>query len=413
MRDFSYKKDDLYCEDLKVEDIAKKYGTPLYLYSHNAFKNNYLEINDAFVSIQKLICFSVKANSNLTILKNLVGLGAGLDIVSGGELKRALAAGCPGEKIVFAGVGKRKDEIKDAIEAGIKMFNVESFPELMRINEIAQSLGTVAKVSLRVNPDVDPKTHKYITTGKKENKFGLDFEIALHVFEQSRDLKSIEIIGIHCHVGSQITEDRPFLEALDRVKEFLDSLRAARFNISVFNFGGGLGIVYKDEQPQTAREFADKVLPHLKGLGVKEVIFEPGRYIAGNSGILVSEVQYIKESGSKTFVIVDAAMNDLMRPALYEAYHEIIAVHKTGSYRNVDIVGPICESGDFFSKDRKLDIVAEGDFIAIMSAGAYGFTMASNYNTRPRAAEVLVRDGAFQLIRKRETVEDLLVAELV
>ncbi len=411
MSDFSYKNDELYCEQLKVADLAQKFGTPLYLYSYNAFKNHYLELAEAYSSLNNLICFSVKANSNIYILKNLVDLGAGLDIVSGGELQRALKAGCPADKIVFAGVGKKKDEIRDALKAGIKMFNVESYPELLRINDIAGQLGVEGRVSLRVNPDVDPKTHKYITTGKKENKFGLDFEIAHNIFEKSRKFKHVKIIGIHCHVGSQITQDTPFIKALDRVKGFLDHIYEEGFDIEAFNFGGGLGIVYKDENPQTAQEFAQKVIPLLKGLKVKETIFEPGRYIAGNSGILVTEVQYIKKSGPKTFVIVDAAMNDLMRPVLYEAYHAMGAVKKSGERMNADIVGPICESGDFFAKEREIDVVGEGAFIAIMSAGAYGFSMASNYNTRPRPAEVLVKGDTPQLIRHRETVDDLMAQE--
>lgn len=408
MSDFTYRHGELFCEDIKISDIVQEFGTPLYIYSYNAFKNHFLEIYDAFGAINKLVCFSVKANSNLSILKSLVDLGAGLDIVSGGELVRALKAGCPAERIVFAGVGKLNQEIRDALAAGIKMFNVESWPELERINHIAEELGCVAQVSLRVNPDVDPKTHTYITTGKKENKFGLDFEIARNVFEQSRNLKGVQIIGIHCHVGSQITTVDPFLEALSRVKTFLEDLRGAGFDIRVFNFGGGLGIVYKDETPQTAQEFAQAVVPVLASLKVEEVVFEPGRYIAGNSGILVTEVQYIKQSGPKTFVIVDAAMNDLMRPALYQAYHAIGAIKKGERMMHADVVGPVCESGDFFAKDRELDEVKSGDVLAIMSAGAYGFTMSSNYNTRPRVAEVMVKQGRAQLIRKRETVEQLL-----
>ncbi|OED39037.1 diaminopimelate decarboxylase [PVC group bacterium (ex Bugula neritina AB1)] len=414
MVNFQYKNDgEMYCEDVPLSSLTEKFGTPLYVYSSSSLKQNYLDLYEAYKEINPLICFSVKANSNIHILKKLVDLGSGLDIVSEGELYRALKAGCPPEKIVFAGVGKKTSEIEKALESNIKMFNVESYPELARINDIAKRMNTKAPVCLRVNPDVDPKTHRYITTGKKENKFGLDFELAIDIFKKSRTMDHIDLQGIHCHVGSQITEVSPFFKALEAVKGFLEQLASEGFEIPVFNFGGGIGITYKDERPQKPKEIAKQLLPCLKNLNVKEFIFEPGRYIAGNSGVLVTQVQYIKKSPPKTFVIVDSAMNDLLRPSLYQAYHHVVALKKHSQKLKADIVGPICESADAFTVEREIDLVEQNDHVVILSAGAYAFSMASNYNTRPRAAEVLVDGENYELIRRRETYEDLIAQEII
>jgi diaminopimelate decarboxylase len=408
---FDYKENELYCEDIKVLDIAKKVETPFYLYSYKTMKEHFEKLKNAFAEINPLICFSVKSNSNLNILKELVALGAGLDIVSGGELYRALKAGVDASKIVYAGVGKRDKEIRSALEADIKMFNVESYAELIVINEIAESMQKIANISLRINPDVDPKTHKYITTGKKENKFGLDFDMALNVFEQSKELKNINIKGIHAHIGSQITQSAPFITALRKLSEFIKNLRERNFEIDILNLGGGLGIIYNEEKPLTPKEFADNVISLIKEIGAKEVIFEPGRFIVGNAGILVTKVEYIKESGSKVFVIVDSGMNDLVRPSLYEAYHKIERLELKNDKIKCDIVGPICESGDSFAKDREISKVKRADYLAIMSAGAYGFTMASNYNSRCRPSELVVKDGKVMEIKKREVYEDLIKGE--
>ncbi len=409
---FEYKKNELYCEDLKIADIAKKYGTPLYLYSYKSIKENFSTLKNAFKEINPLICFSVKSNSNVNILRELINLGAGLDIVSGGELFRAGKAGADMNKVVYAGVGKTEAEIIMALEKSIKLFNVESEPELELINEIAKKLGKKANVCFRINPDVDPKTHKYITTGKKENKFGLDFDLGIKLFKKADDFKSVKIKGIHLHIGSQIIEAKPFVDALNKAGEFIKKIRALGRDIEILNLGGGFGIVYKDEKPQSLDEIAKQMIPIIKEIKAKEVVFEPGRFIVGNAGVLITQVQYVKTNGEKKFAIVDSAMNDLIRPSLYDAYHNIIAVDKNNDKCVYDIVGPICESGDIFAKDRELSCVNKGDFLAIMSAGAYGFSMSSNYNSRCRAAEVLVRDGKANVIRKREAYEDLIRAEL-
>ncbi|MBU0650733.1 diaminopimelate decarboxylase [bacterium] len=411
MHDFVYKNNELYCEDIKVADIAKEIGTPFFLYSYNTIKDHFTKYQKAFKEIDPLICYSVKACSNLTVLKELVSLGAGLDIVSGGELFRALKAGCEPSKIVYAGVGKTEPEIRYALENKIKMFNVESYAELDVINQIAKDMNVTAEISLRVNPDVDPKTHTYITTGKKENKFGLDFDMAYNIFLKSANMKNVCIKGIHCHIGSQITQAQPFADALDKLDEFLSNLRNSNFDIEILNLGGGLGIIYDEEKPQTPKEFADFIVSYIKKLNVHEIIFEPGRFIVGNAGILVTQVQYLKDNSEKLFVIVDAGMNDLIRPTLYQAYHKIDALKLKDEKIICDVVGPICESGDYFAKERQLTQVRRGDLMAIFSAGAYGFTMSSNYNSRRRSAEVLVKDGSFRVIRQRETYEDLVKGE--
>jgi diaminopimelate decarboxylase len=372
-----------------------------------------MKLKEAFRSIDPLICFSVKANSNLALLKALVDKGAGLDIVSGGELFRALRAGCPARKIVYASVGKTDREIEEAISRGILFFNVESLPELENINNIAKKLNRVTNVAIRINPDVEPKTHKFITTGKITNKFGIDFNSAYKILCMRNRFPSINICALHIHIGSQITESAPFVAAITKVTKFIRRLKNAGIELEYLNIGGGLGIIYDKETPQTAQKFANKVLPLLKKTRLK-IIMEPGRFIVGNAGILVTKVLYVKRTPKKKFVIVDGGMNDLIRPALYGAYHSILPLKaKAGAQEKVDIVGPICESGDFFAKERKLPKVKEGDYLAIMSSGAYGFSMSSNYNSRLRAEEILVVKEKVFVIRKREGYEDLIRNEIV
>jgi diaminopimelate decarboxylase len=417
MHEFRYRKNQLYCEDVRVEDLARKFGTPLYVYSYHTLIDHFLKLKAAFKAIDPLICFSVKSNSNLAILRALVDKGAGLDIVSGGELFRALQAGCPAERIVYASVGKTDPEIEQAIRRRILFFNVESVAELENINRIAKRLNRVAQVAIRINPDVEPKTHRYITTGKLTNKFGIDFKNAYQILLVRRALTHVRISGLHLHIGSQITQSAPFVAAISKMTAFIARLRKKGITLEYLNIGGGLGIVYNKEAPQTAVHFAEKVIPLLKKTGLR-IILEPGRFIVGNAGILVTKIQYIKNTPRKRFVIVDAGMNDLIRPALYDAYHQILPLRSQGhkvtrTQERVDVVGPICESGDFFAKNRKLPKVKEGEILAVMSAGAYGFSMASNYNSRKRCAEVLVvKDKTFE-IRKRESEEDLIRHERV
>ncbi|TRZ50142.1 diaminopimelate decarboxylase [bacterium] len=415
MHEFKYVNNNLYCEKVKVADLAQKYGTPLYVYSYHTLLSHFLKIQDAFKSISPLICYSVKANSNLAILKALVDKGAGLDIVSGGELYHALQVGCPAEKIVYASVGKTDKEIEEAIRHKILFFNVESVPELENINRIAKSLGRIVQVAIRINPDVEPKTHKYITTGRLTNKFGIDFRAAEQILLLRRAFSHVRISGLHIHIGSQITESAPYVAAIGKIVDFVAKLRKKGIRLEYLNIGGGLGIIYDKETPQTAQKFAQKALPILKKTGLK-IIMEPGRFIVGNAGILVTKVLYVKSTPKKKFVIVDAGMNDLIRPALYDAYHQILTLHtKSGAQKaeKVDVVGPICESGDFFAKERKLPKVKAGDYLAVMSAGAYGFSMASNYNSRRRAEEVMVVKDQHFVIRKRETLEDLTRNEII
>jgi len=395
-------------------DLAKRFGTPLYIYSYKTIVEHYLKLKRAFLKIQPLICYSVKANSHLAILKILVKHGAGLDIVSGGELFRAIKAGCPAEKIVYASVGKTDREITEAIIYGILFFNVESEAELININRIAKRLKKVVQVAVRINPDIEPKTHRFITTGKITNKFGIDFKRAYKILLVKDKFSHLNICGLHIHIGSQITESAPYVFAIKRMVNFILQLRRKGINLAYLNIGGGLGIVYNKETPQTAQEFADKILPLLEESGLK-IILEPGRFIVGNAGILATRVLYIKDNPKKKFVIVDAGMNDLIRPALYGAYHQILPLFKSDlkGKEKVDIVGPICESADFFAKDRVMQKVKEGDFLAIMSAGAYGFSMASNYNSRLKPAEVLVKEDKAYLIRERESYTDLIDKEIV
>ncbi len=411
MHDFKFKNNKLYCENVKVEDLAKRFGTPLYIYSYHTLISHFTKLRDAFKSINPLICYSVKANSNLTILKALVEKGAGLDIVSGGELFRAQKAGCSPKKIVYASVGKTAHEIEEAIKAGILFFNVESYPELKNIQQIAKRLNKAVNVSLRINPDVEPKTHKYITTGKLTNKFGIDFKSAKQIILLAQAFSHLKVSGLHIHIGSQITKSEPYVAALKKVTAFIEELKEEGISLKYLNIGGGLGIIYDKETPQTAQRFSAKVLPLLKKTGLK-IIMEPGRFIVGNSGILVAKVLYIKNTPKKKFIIVDTGMNDLIRPALYEAYHAILPLNKIKGEEIADMVGPICESGDFIAKGRSLPKVKEGEYLAVMGAGAYGFSMSSNYNSRRRAEEVMVSKDKVFVIRKRESYEDLIRNEL-
>lgn len=407
MHHFEYKNGELHAEDVRVADLAAEHGTPLYVYSSATLRRHFEAFDSAFSELDRLTCYSVKANSNLSVLRLLGEMGAGMDIVSGGELHRALKAGVAPKKIVYSGVGKRREEIDAALDADILMFNVESRGELERISEAATAKGVTARISLRINPDVDPKTHPYISTGMKKNKFGLDMETSLLTYEQARDLPGLEPVGIDCHIGSQLTTIEPFLEALEKVLGFRDELAKKGIDIQYLDLGGGLGITYDEEEPPHPSEFGAALTKRLKGLPLT-VIFEPGRVIAGNAGMLVTEVVYTKTTPSKHFVIVDAAMNDLVRPSLYGSFHRIVEVKESGrSTRDADVVGPICESGDFLARDRELPDVQPGELLACLSAGAYGFTMSSNYNTRPRAAEILVDGNEAKVARRRENYEDM------
>jgi len=412
MHHFEMKNGTLFAEGVSVKELAKQFGTPLYVYSTATLKRHFQAFDSAFDSMEHLTCYSVKANSNLSVLRLLASLGAGMDIVSGGELYRALLAGVSAEKIVYSGVGKKPAEIAQALNAGILMFNVESVQELTRINEVALGLGKVAKVSFRINPDVDPKTHPYISTGMKKNKFGLSIESALDAYAMARDLPGIEAVGMDCHIGSQLTTIEPFLEALDKLMAFYEKLKGMNVNIRYLDLGGGLGIPYNEEEPPHPKEFGAALTKAMSGLPLK-VILEPGRVIVGNAGILVTEVLYTKQTPSKSFVIVDAAMNDLVRPSLYGSFHRIEEVAPQGRAAiDVDVVGPICESGDFLAKDRQLPEMRQGELLAVYSAGAYGFTMSSNYNTRTRAAEILVDGDKAIVARRRETYESLVAHEI-
>ncbi|MBM3255337.1 MAG: diaminopimelate decarboxylase [Candidatus Omnitrophica bacterium] len=408
MHEFKYSNRQLYCEKIRVEELALRFGTPLYVYSYHTLIGHYLKLKEAFKEIDPLICYSVKANSNLALLKALVDKGSGLDIVSGGELFRAIQVGCPAAKIVYASVGKTDREIEEALARGILFFNVESFPELENINRIASKLHKTASVAIRINPDVEPKTHKFITTGKITNKFGIDLKSAEKILLRCMSYPNVNISGLHIHIGSQITESAPFVAAITKMVDFIDRLKTKGLSIEYLNIGGGLGIIYDRESPQTAQKFAHKVLPLLKKTGLR-IILEPGRFIVGNAGILVTRVLYVKSTPKKKFVIVDAGMNDLIRPALYSAYHNILPLRAKEEARRekVDIVGPICESGDFIAKERRLPVVREGGYLAVMGTGAYGFSMSSNYNSRRRPQEVLVIKDKVFIIRKRESYSDL------
>ncbi|MDD5097329.1 MAG: diaminopimelate decarboxylase [Candidatus Omnitrophica bacterium] len=412
MHEFLYKNNQLYCENILAEKLAKTYGSPLYVYSYATLADHFIKLRNAFTALNPLICYSVKANSNLAILKALVNLGAGLDIVSGGELTRALKVGCSAKKIVYASVGKTDSEIARAISKGILFFNVESLPELININRIAQSLNKVTQVAIRINPDVEAKTHKFITTGKITNKFGIDLDSAYKILLMRGKFRYVRICGLHIHIGSQITQSEPFVAAIKKVSNFINKIKIKGVCLDYLNIGGGLGIIYDNENPQSAQIYANQITPLLKKTGLK-IIMEPGRFIVGNAGILITKVLYIKKTPKKKFIIVDAGMNDLIRPALYGAYHKVIPLVKIAQTEKADVVGPICESGDFLAKARMIAKVKVGDYLAVMSAGAYGFSMSSNYNSRLRAAEVMVANNKVFVIRKREEAQDLMRNEII
>ncbi|WP_114416700.1 diaminopimelate decarboxylase [Marinospirillum perlucidum] len=408
---FNYQDKQLFAEKTSVKELADELGTPLYIYSRATLERHFKAYSDPLADQPHLICYAVKANSNLAVLNLLARLGAGFDIVSVGELERVLAAGGDPARVVFSGVGKQAHEIRRALEVGIKCFNVESRPELDRIERIAEEMAVTAPISLRVNPDVDPQTHPYISTGLKANKFGIGFELAREVYREAAAMQHLEIVGVDCHIGSQITQIDPFLDALDRLLVLVDQLAEDGIHLQHLDLGGGLGVRYSDETPPLPSTYVEALRQKLAQRN-HELIFEPGRAIAANAGILVTRVEYLKEGQEKHFAIVDAAMNDLLRPALYDAWQEIIAVtpREDATERNWEIVGPICETGDFLGKDRKLALEA-GDLLAIRSAGAYGFTMASNYNSRNRAAEVMVDGENWYLVRQRESYEQQMAGE--
>jgi len=407
---FHYREDRLYAEDVPLDDIAQRFGTPCYVYSYRALEETYRQFSDALAGREHLVCYAVKANSNLAVLHLLAQLGAGFDIVSGGELQRVLAAGGDAGKVVFSGVGKTATEMQQAIESGILCFNVESEAELERLNEVAGQMGAAAPVSLRVNPDVDAKTHPYISTGLKQNKFGVAYAEAFDLYRKAAAMPHLRVTGMDCHIGSQLTETSPFLAAVEKVLVLVDRLATEGIRLEHLDLGGGLGIRYADETPPAIAEYAGVLLQALQGRSEK-LIVEPGRALVGNAGVLLTRVEYLKHGEEKNFAIVDAAMNDLMRPALYDAYHHIQPVrqHDVASQR-YEVVGPVCETGDFLGHEREL-VIAPNDLLAVMSAGAYGMSMSSNYNSRPRAAEVMVHGEKVQLVRERETVQQLFSGE--
>lgn len=413
MHHFRIERGELHCEGVPLRRIAKEVGTPVYVYSHATLSHHYKVFDGAFAGIPHMVCYSMKANSNVSVIRTFANLGSGADIVSGGELARALAAGVPPSKIVYSGVGKQVFEIEEALRRGILMFNVESREELETIAAVARRMRKRAPIAIRVNPDVDPKTHPYISTGLRKNKFGIRIEQALRDYEWARCVSSLDVVGVDCHIGSQLTEISPFLDAARRVRALVDRLLRRGHAIRYVDIGGGLGITYNEEMPPHPEKYAGAVASAFEGLDVT-LIFEPGRVLVGNAGVLLTRVLYTKEipspkgRGKKHFFIVDAAMNDLARPSLYGSFHRIDAVGRAGGRRvTADVVGPVCESGDFLARDRVLPLFRRGDLLAVMSAGAYGFSMASNYNSRPRAAEVMVSGERFEIVRERETIRDL------
>lgn len=409
---FEYRDGNLFAEDVNVNELAKEYGTPAYVYSRATFERHFKAFDDALSSVPHLVCYAVKANSNIAVLNVLARIGSGFDIVSGGELERVLAAGGDAGKIVFSGVGKSREEMQRALEVGIYCFNVESEAELEVLNDVAGLMNKVANISIRVNPDVDAKTHPYISTGLKDNKFGIDINDAERVYRSAVGMANIKISGVDCHIGSQLTDVKPFVDALDRVLLLIDKLAAADIQLTHIDLGGGLGIRYKDEEPPSPAEQASTLVEKLKDRNLK-VLIEPGRAIAGNAGILLTEVMYLKHNEHKNFAIIDAAMNDLMRPALYGAWQDIVpTVLREGDTKVYDLVGPICETGDFLGKDRELNL-QHGDILAVRSAGAYGFTMSSNYNTRGRAVELMVDGDNVHVVREREQAEQLFSSEKI
>ncbi len=425
---FQYRNGALHCEDVDLARVAGKFGTPTYVYSAETILDHYTRLDAALAPLDHLICYAVKANSNRAILKLLADAGAGFDVVSGGELFRVLAAGPAGvgAKCTFAGVGKSREEIEYALEQRVYSFNVESEAELEHIDRVAGSKKTRAPIAVRVNPDVDPHTHEYISTGSRENKFGIGLDQVTAVYARAAELRNIDIVGVQTHIGSQITEAAPFASAIKKVAPVVRELKS-KYGIKFFSVGGGMGIVYRralesgsgkwwhDQEGEpsafSVRDYAHAIVPPLRDLDTR-ILVEPGRFLVGNAGVLLTRVLYIKKSAAKKFAIVDAGMNDLIRPALYQSYHEIVPVKEAKSESKIDIVGPVCESGDFFAFDREMPELREGDLIAIMSAGAYGFVMASNYNSRPLPAEVLVRGDKVALIRERQTWQDLVDREV-
>ncbi len=411
MHHFHYQNGELYCEAVPIRRIAEAAGTPFYLYSHATLSHHLRTFDAAFEGYPHIVCFAVKSNSNLAILRLLINLGAGVDIVSGGELYRSLKAGVDPSKVVYSGVGKNEDEIRMSLKAGILMFNIESSQELGEISRIAGRMKTRARIALRINPDIDPQTHPYISTGLRKNKFGINIEQALQDYRRARELPNIEVVGVACHIGSQITELGPFLEAVRRLKELIYKLNQEGIKIRYLDLGGGLGITYDQETPPHPREYGAALVKELQGLDCT-LILEPGRVLVGNAGILVTQVHYTKDTEAKHFIIVDAGMNDLARPSLYGSYHAIWpVVEKERPEVTASLVGPICESGDFLAKDRPMPAFVPGELVAVMSAGAYGFSMSSNYNSRPKVSEILVKDDAFYVIRKRETYRQLIWGE--
>jgi len=411
MHHFDYQNNQLHAEGVAIPAIAEKVGTPLYLYSTATLTQHFKAFDNAFGDLPHITCFATKACSNIAILGLFASLGGGADIVSGGELFRALKAGVDPRKIVYSGVGKTEDELRAALEAGILMFNVESEQELDALQRVAAAMGVTAPVSFRVNPDVDPKTHAYISTGLAKNKFGIAIDQAHAVYERAAAMANISVMGVSCHIGSQLTQVGPFVESLRKVKAFITRLAEAGIGISHLDLGGGLGITYNTEEPPHPDAYAAAIKEEMRGLNCT-LILEPGRVIVGNAGILVSRVLYTKTNTAKKFIIVDAGMNDLARPSLYGAYHAILPVNQQRQGKlTADVVGPICETGDFLARDAEVPVSEAGDLLAVMSAGAYGFTMSSNYNSRPRVAEVLVKDDSFHIIRKRETLDDLIRGE--
>ncbi|MEW7977567.1 MAG: diaminopimelate decarboxylase [Candidatus Sedimenticola endophacoides] len=407
MDHFNYRDDQLYAEEVPLARVAERFGTPCYVYSRATLERHWHAFDDAFRGRPHLICYAVKANSNLAVLNLFARLGSGFDIVSQGELERVLAAGGDPGKVVFSGVGKRHQEMRRALEVGIRCFNVESAAELERLDQVAGEMGRVAPVALRVNPDVDAKTHPYISTGLKENKFGIDIDQALKVYQRARALPNLRISGVDCHIGSQLTNTGPFLDALDRLMSLVARLKATGIEVDHLDLGGGLGIRYTDEQPPRPAEYVRAIAERL-GEVPYEIFIEPGRAIAGNAGVLLTRVEYLKQTPAKEFALIDAAMNDLLRPTLYQARQEIVPIRRNGGGRSgsYDLVGPICETGDFLGKERRLEL-SEGDLLAVRSSGAYGFTMSSNYNSRPRAPEVMVDGDQMHLVRRRERIEEL------
>ena len=428
MHSFRYRDGQLHCEDVEVGRVAEKFGTPLYVYSAGTILDHYRRLDAALAPLDHLICYAVKANSNRAILKLLAEAGAGFDIVSGGELYRVLAAGGDPAKCTFAGVGKSFDEIQYALQQRVYSFNVESEAELEYIDRIAGAKNLRASIALRANPNVDPRTHEYISTGSRENKFGIALDRLAAVYESAAKMHNIDIVGVQMHIGSQITEAAPFADAIKKVAPLVSALKS-KYGIKFFSIGGGMGIVYRralesgsgkwwhdhggESSAFSVRDYAETIVPPLRELGVR-ILVEPGRFLVGNAGVLLTRVRYIKKSEANRFAIVDAGMNDLIRPALYHSYHEIVPVREPNNpgHEEIAIVGPVCESGDFFALDREMPEVREGDLLAIMSAGAYGFVMASNYNSRPLPAETLVRGDKFALIRKRQTNKDLIRGEI-